>query len=114
MQYNSEPAPIVNPINVTISIDYPKKADLEDVKDADFKVEEGASVLDAIQLYCNVNELPINVETTSSSIIGINDVNNGDYNSKTWQYKINGELCDTDVSEKILKDGDSIQWVYMK
>ena len=68
-----------------------------------------------IQLYCNVNELPVTVETTDASIQGINGVTNGDYAAKRhWQYKINGELCKTPENEKILKDGDTLEWVFKK
>ena len=90
---DKEETPIVHPIKITISIDYPAKSGLDDVEEVDFKIEEDSTVLDAIQLYCNVNELPVTVETTDASIQGINGVDNGDYSAKRhWQYKINGEL----------------------
>lgn len=105
----------VHPIQITISIDYPEKAELEDVEEASFKIEEDSTVLDAIQLYCNVNELPVTVETTDASIQGINGVENGEYTAKRhWQYKINGKLCKTPENEKILKDGDTVEWIYRK
>ena len=110
-----EETPIVHPIRITLSIDYPAKAGIEDVEEADFKIEEDSTVLDAIQLYCNVHELPVTVETTDASIQGINGVTNGDYAAKRhWQYKINGELCKTPENEKILKDGDTLEWVFKK
>lgn len=105
----------VHPINITISIDYPEKSELEDVEEAAFKIEEESTVLEAIQLYCNVNELPVTVETTDASIQGINGVENGEYSAKRyWQYKINGELCDTPENEKKLEDGDLVEWIYRK
>ena len=46
---------------------------------------------------------------------GINGVENGDYFAKrTWQYKINGQLCSEKESEKKLEDGDALEWVYQK
>ena len=110
-----EETPIVHPIQITISIDYPAKSEIEDVEAADFKIEEDSTVLDAIQLYCNVNELPVIVETTDASIQGINGVSNGDYSAaRHWQFKINGELCETPENEKILKDGDTVEWIFRK
>ena len=112
---DQEETPIVHPINITISIDYPTKSGIEDVKEADFKIEENSTVLDAIQLYCNVNELPVTVETTDASIQGINGVSNGDFSSERhWQYKINGKLSETPENEKILNDGDTLEWVFRK
>ena len=112
---DKEETPIVHPIKITISIDYPAKSGLDDVEEVDFKIEEDSTVLDAIQLYCNVNELPVTVETTDASIQGINGVDNGDYSAKRhWQYKINGELSETPENEKILKDGDTLAWVFNK
>ena len=34
-------------------------------------LEEGSSVLDLTQLYCNVNDIPVTVETTNNYIQGI-------------------------------------------
>lgn len=110
-----EETPIVHPIKITISINYPQKSEIEDVEEVNFKIEEDSTVLDAIQLYCNVNELPVTVETTDESIQGINGVTNGDYGSKRhWQYKVNGKLCETPENEKILKDGDTLEWFFRK
>jgi len=110
-----EQTEIVNPINITISIDYPKKSNLDDITDITFKIEEDSSVLEAIQLFCNVNEMPVNVETTVGTIVGINDLNNGDiYSKRIWQFKVNGELSDHPAGEIILQEGDRLEWVYRK
>lgn len=112
---DTEETPIVHPIEITMSINYPQKADLEDVKDVIVRVEEGSTVLEAIQIYCNVNELPVTVETTDASIQGINGVENGEYSkARGWKYKLNGELCNTPENEKVLEDGDKLEWVYRK
>ncbi len=110
-----EAAPVVNPIEITVSIDFPKKSELEDISADPFKIEEDSTVLDAIQLYCNVADMPITVETTDGSIQGIGGVENGDYfASRTWQYKLNGELCTTAEGQQKLQDGDVLEWVYQK
>ena len=110
-----ETAPVINPIEITVSIDFPEKADIEDISAEPFKIEEDSTVLEAIQLYCNVAEMPITVETTDGSVQGIGGVENGDYSaSRTWQYKLNGELCTIAESQQKLKDGDVLEWVYKK
>ena len=108
-----EAAPVINPIEITVSIDFPKKAELEDVSDEPFKIEENSTVLEAIQLYCNVADMPITVETTDGSVQGIGGVENGDYySSRIWQYKLNGELCTVAEAQQKLQDGDVLEWVY--
>ena len=100
---------------VTSRIDYPKKSEIPDVENTDFKIEENSSVLEAIQLYCNVNDMPINVETTDGTIVGINGLNNGDFHpNRIWQYKVNGELSASPAGEYILQEGDVLEWVYKK
>lgn len=112
---NKEEQPIINPIEITISIDYPDKAEIEDIKEETFKIEEDSTVLDAIQLYCNVNNIPLNVETTDGLVDGISDVNNYIlYKNSSWKYKINDELIESPANTQILVDGDSLQWVYKK
>lgn len=108
-------AKISNPINVTMNIKYPVKAKKDAVKDVKFKVEKKSTVMQAMQIFCNVNNIPLNVDTTNNTIEGINDVNNGDYNSKyIWKFKVNGELCKDSPVDKVLKSGDTLQWVYAK
>ncbi len=110
-----ETAPVVNPIEITVSIDFPKKADLDDISGEQFKLEEGATVLDALQLYCNVADMPVTVETTDGSVQGIGGVENGDFHAeRAWQYKLNGELCTEAESQQKLEDGDVLEWVYRK
>ena len=110
-----EETPIVNPIQITITIDYPERAEQEDITEQPFNIEEDSSVLEAIQLYCNVNDMEINIETTKGTVVGINGLNNGDlFTNRTWQFKINGRLADESAGKVILEDGDSLEWVYRK
>ena len=69
---------------------------MEDVKAVPFKIEEGSSALETIELfYCNVNEMPVAVEITGGTVIGINDLLNGDvFANRTWKYMVNGELME--------------------
>lgn len=107
--------PAVKSMDITLSINYPAKAEIPDIYQETFKVEEHATVLDALEIYCNVNDIPLTVELTSGSVHGIDDIYNGDfYRSRHWRYKINGKLCADPENEKILKNGDSVEWVFVK
>ena len=131
--------PIEDPIEVTISIDFPDGAEAEDITEEAFLVEDGTTVLDALQIYCNVNDIPVNVETTAAAVYGINGVNNSDGTAEnpdeeaddeeiaaetetdestetaltgSWHYSVNGEESSTPENEVRLSDGDSIIWIY--
>lgn len=107
--------PPVKTVEITLSIDYPKSAEMEDVKAVPFKIEEGSSALETIELYCNVNEMPVAVEITGGTVIGINDLLNGDvFANRTWKYMVNGELMEKSARKVILEDGDSLEWIYTK
>ena len=108
-------APTVASIDITISIDYPESAEMDNVTQEPFSIEENSSVLEAIQLYCNVNEMPVTIETTGGTVVGINDLLNGDiFAARTWHFKVNGEICTAPAGDVTLKDGDSLEWVYIK
>ncbi len=133
--------PIEDPIEVTISIDFPDGAEAEDITEEAFLVEDGTTVLDALQIYCNVNDIPVNVETTAAAVYGINGVNNSDGTAEnpdeeaeaddeeiaaetepdgsaetpltgSWHYSVNGEESSAPENEVRLSDGDSIIWIY--
>lgn len=107
--------PPVETIEIMISVDYPESAEMEDVKSVPFKIEEGSSVLETIELYCNVNDMPIAVEITGGTVIGINDLLNGDiFANRTWKYKVNGSLKEESARKVVLEEGDSLEWVYIK
>lgn len=92
--------PIQDPIEVSISIDFPEGAGVEDISEQTFLVEDGTTVLDALQIYCNVNDIPVNVETTAASVYGINGVNNSDASSENA-----GEAADAEDTD-ITADGE--------
>lgn len=93
----TEEEPIQDPIEVSISIDFPEGSGVEDITDETFLVEDGTTVLDALQIYCNVNDIPVNVETTSAAVFGINGVNNSDV----------GSIAPEGETEPAENDGDS-------
>ncbi len=92
---------IEDPIQVSITIDYPDGSDAEDIVDQKFLVEEGTTVLDALQIYCNVHDIPVNVETTAASIYGINRIYNADEDETSGNE--DGEGSEDDAARE---DGD--------
>lgn len=110
-----ENTPNVETISITLSIDYPNKSNRTDINEVAFKLEEDTTVLQLIELYGSVNNLPILVDTTHSTLEGINGVDNGVYWKKgEWQFTINGKYTTKAEGEKALKNGDSVQFIYVK
>ena len=102
--------PIEDPIEVTISIDFPDGAEAEDITEEAFLVEDGTTVLDALQIYCNVNDIPVNVETTAAAVYGINGVNNSDGTAENPDEEADDEEIaaetETDESTETALTGD--------
>jgi hypothetical protein len=106
---------IENPIEITISIKYPDKAKKPDIEAVGFKVEKKSTVMLALQLYCSVHEIPLMIDTTSNTVQGINNIENGVLiKNRMWKYRLNGRLNDAAAAEKKLHDGDELQWVYVE
>ena len=107
--------PAVESVNISISIDYPEKAKLPDLKTLPFRIEEETSVLQAIELYGSVNNTSDLVETTYSTLEGIDGVVNGiTLKSGEWKYQINGKELTKPMGDVILKDGDHLEFIYTK
>lgn len=67
------PENIVNPIGVSISIQDNPEDDVtvdgfQAVEKTDFTVEEGTNVLDATQLFCISNDIPIQLDSAGTYI----------------------------------------------
>lgn len=105
---------VVHPIDVMISVDYPSGAKIPDMENFKFKVEKGSNVLEATELYASLAEIPLLIDTTSNTVIGINNVKNTGKGrkGKRWNFKVNGKAINSLPSEKKLADGDRIQWSY--
>ena len=107
---------VVNPINVSMDIYYPQKAEMDNIKNVSFTIEEDSSVLDMVQIYCNINNIPISIETTSSYVQGINGVMEGDKygDNHIWAFTINDKTVKNGAADQILKDGDHVTWKYIE
>lgn len=110
---NKNSGPIVNPITVNFSIDYPNKSKLDDIEFTPFTCEEDSTLIDITQLYCNVNDIPVGIETTFGDIIAINNIISGHYDKeREWICLINGEVVDSSLYDVHPEDGDNIQWFF--
>lgn len=110
-----EDAPEVKSIDITLSIEFPQKSKIIDIKGVPFRVEEETSVLQMIELYGNVNNISVLVDTTHGTLEGISGIINEVYqDNHTWKFKINGKNTSTAVSDCVLEDEDSIEFIYIK
>ena len=113
------PENIVNPIGVSISIQDNPEDDVtvdgfQAVEKTDFTVEEGTNVLDATQLFCISNDIPIQLDSAGTNIASMSGAGEKDVETTTgWVYKINGEDVSVGANEKILEDGDEISWEFI-
>ncbi len=110
------PAAPKDGISVTLTIQYPEKAKKKDVirvQKTEFSVEKDTSVLDALQLYGKLEDLPVSVDTTRDEVDGIGGVENGAVaKGSVWKFHLNGGALRTDPARATLKAGDSITWVF--
>lgn len=110
-----EEVPVISPMEITLSINYPDKSNRESIKEEAFKLEERSTVLEAIQLYCKVNDMPMLVNTTEQTVQGINGIQNGDIDKeKSWKFTVNGKILTDPENLVILEDGDKLVWMYSK
>ena len=110
---NEEPA--VESVDITLSIDYPKSSNRTDIREVPFKLEENTTVLQLIEVYGNVNNLPVLVDTTHATLEGINGVQNGIlWKNGTWKFKINGKYTSKAENEQVLAHEDFVEFIYVK
>ena len=114
----SEDAPIVNPVNLSISFldgeDELEIEDFEEIKDDPFIAEEGSSVLEATQLYCMSHDISISVDKSKGYVTEIAGLTEGDYEKQTgWVFTVNGEMGTLTAEEQIIQEGDKIAWKFI-
>lgn len=105
----------IESIAVTLTIDYPKKSNRTDIREVPFRVEEETTVLQLIELYGNVNNLQVLVDTTNSTLEGINGVQSGIFwKDGEWKFMINDKYTTKSESENLLENGDALKFVYVR
>lgn len=108
---------IENPIEISMTINYPedaKRANVISTQKVDFNVEKNSTVGDAIQLYCNVENLPLDIDTTNNCVTSIDDVENDDATFMEWRFTLNGKEMEPNALDTVLHDGDEIKWNYVQ
>ncbi|MGI6212128.1 MAG: DUF4430 domain-containing protein [Anaerovoracaceae bacterium] len=114
-QNPSEDIPENKALHLTITMTYPEKVEPANyIKDYKFRVEKGTSLLEGLQLFCKVNDISLNIDTTNNVVEGINGVNNGDMKHYEWKCRINDEEVTDSPDTVKLKDNDHVEWYYTK
>jgi len=113
-----ESKPLVNPVNLTISIldgdDDITMDGFEGITDAAFMAEEGSTVLEATQLYCMSHDITITADDSKGYVSEIYGFTQGDYDEMTgWIFTVNGKMGLLGANEQVIEDGDSIAWEFV-
>lgn len=111
-----EPKEVEHPISITLTVKFPKEAKRKgtfEITQAKFNVENDSNVNEALQLYCNVEDISVSVDTTNGTVDAIDHIANGDLGENAaWHFMLNGKKMDKKSSETTLRDGDSVVWYY--
>lgn len=111
---SEDPSTTIQSIDITVTIDYPKKSKITDIQKDSFTIEEESTVLETIELYGNVNNISVLVDTTNNTLEGIHGIINDVYKETyTWQCIINDKAVKS-IAKKELKDGDIVEFKYTK
>ncbi len=102
-------------INITINIDYPEDVMIKDYEKKKFKIPVNSTVLDAINLYSEASNMPLEFDKEKENVININNILNGDfYDTSYWTVKVNDKKCDGSLSTTKLNEGDRLQLVFIE
>ena len=107
--------PVQNQLTVSMTILGPKGEVM--LAKTSLTAKEGASVFDVLRSYAVANQLPLEYSggTASAYVKGIGDYYERDYGgSSGWLYRVNNDFskCSFSSSKYLLKNGDSIEWLY--
>ena len=108
-------APVQNQLTVSMTILGPKGEVM--LAKTSLTAREGSSVFDVLRSYAVANQLPMEYSggTASAYVKGIGDYYERDYGGTSgWLYRVNGDFskCSYSSSKYIVKNGDSIEWLY--
>ena len=97
-------------VTVTIDIDFPDDSNAADVDSAKLTVNDGSSVLGALEAYADSNGGEILLDKSSGSpyVTSINGV--AATETAGWVYEVNDKGVMKSADEYIIKDGDTISW----
>lgn len=77
-------------------------------------ISSGTNAFDFLKKVNQEQKLDLIYKNTNMGafIEGIYGIKNDAVNSKFWMYKINGKFADVGASNYVVRNGDSIEWVY--
>ena len=84
--------------------------------DEQVALEEGATVLDALEALATQEDFSYNMTDSAygayvSAIDGLAEREHGDQSG--WTYTVNGEMVSDAASDCVLSEGDSVEWTYV-
>jgi len=96
-------------IAVTMNISYPQKSGKTDLKDYPMNVQQGATVLQVLEAYCEREGVNVSVDTTQGSYVtGINQVQATQHTG--WVYEVNGQSSVNGADQQQVQNNDNIVW----
>ncbi len=99
-------------INVSIEIDYPDNAGVEDVAAA-LIVDEGTNAMDMLYQYAEENDVEVVLDESSATVY-VTSIGGVEQTADAgWIYEVNDEMTMDAADELILEEGMKISWEYM-
>lgn len=99
-------------INVSIEIDYPDNAGIEDVQAA-MIVEEGTNAMDMLYQYADENDIEVVLDESSATIY-VTSIGGVEQTADAgWVYEVNDEMTMDAADQLVLSEGMEITWEYM-
>lgn len=106
-----------NPVNFTIEVAIAMDeaaADFEGFT-AEYAAEEGSSILEATQFYCENNDISMTINEEWGYITELNGLTEHDYAENTgWVFYLNGESPTVGARDIELSEGDVIKWEFIE
>src|SRR5699024_920662 len=102
-------------ISVTISIEGPEDVGII-LETTTVNVEEGETVINLLKNIAKDNKIHLDFTVSKSTayVKGIDNIYEFDKGSESgWTYKVNNEVQNVSAGSYKLKDGDSIEWIYL-
>lgn len=97
-------------ISVVIDIDFPDDSDAADVEEAALEVPENSTVLDALNIYADKNNMEVVMDESSESAYVVSIGGIAATKTAGWIYEVNDEAVMEPADVYKLKENDEISW----
>ena len=96
-------------LTIQVSIQYGAAGNQPDIINQPFNINKSDTMLSLVQLYGSVTEMPVYIETTGSTIYGINNIINSD--THQWKCYLNGKEV-AKLADVTLKKNGKVELKY--